>query len=817
MTVDEPDRQAGPTADSEYRQTLETVLSNVPLILYTLDDAGVFTSSRGSALSEVGLEPGEVVGQSVFEVYAEHPEICTHVEQALAGESVHDTVTVGGVVFESWYEPLTDAEGEPTGVVGLAMDVTAQHRRQRELETYETALNTAADMVYQLDADGRFVMINDAALDETGYERSDVLGESVGTILTDESYRRGIEIIEQLVEDGSSDVATQAFDVETADGDVLPVESRITVLYDDSGMARGTIGIARNVSQRREYEEMLSTLHDISLGLLTRRDPDAVVDQIPVALDTVLEVDCSCVFLFDEERNSLEPASMVERTVDLFDEVPSFGPGDGLIWEAFVHGQGRVYDDVTRAENVSNPETPIRSEVLVPLGEHGLLACGSTEVAAFDDQTVELIDLLAATAESVLDRIDRDRRLQEGDRELQARIDRLDRQAAVEACYRSTTRQILDADSREAIYEIACRELATLDCCAFVWAGEHHLANGALAVRARAGSGETYLDQVSRRLDTERDESTMLPALQAVDRGQTVVVDRIADSLRASDWQPAALSRDFQSVLSVPIAGDAYTYGALSVYAPTTNAFDDRLRTVIADLGGAVAHAISSIEQRQSLAGDASVEVEFQIDRPDTPALALAAQLDAPFLVEDALYGSPTLLYGSFHGVDGFHAACDRTPAVESGTVLAESGTELAVRLSVPGETAAGVVAECGGVFQDLAIADGVGRLRATFPDEGRTGEAIRRITDRVPAATLYSRRQRTREDRGEDSLETLTDRQREALLTAYHGGYYEWPRTQSADALADVLGVSKSTFLEHLRRAERKLLGNGVPEHFEL
>lgn len=52
-----------------------------------------------------------------------------------------------------------------------------------------------------------------------------------------------------------------------------------------------------------------------------------------------------------------------------------------------------------------------------------------------------------------------------------------------------------------------------------------------------------------------------------------------------------------------------------------------------------------------------------------------------------------------------------------------------------------------------------------------------------------------------------LSERQREVLELARHRGYYAWPRVTSATELADELDVSKATVLEHLRKAEAKLL----------
>lgn len=52
-----------------------------------------------------------------------------------------------------------------------------------------------------------------------------------------------------------------------------------------------------------------------------------------------------------------------------------------------------------------------------------------------------------------------------------------------------------------------------------------------------------------------------------------------------------------------------------------------------------------------------------------------------------------------------------------------------------------------------------------------------------------------------------LSERQREVLELAQKRGYYSWPRKTSASDLATEMAVSKTTLLEHLRKAESKLL----------
>lgn len=63
------------------------------------------------------------------------------------------------------------------------------------------------------------------------------------------------------------------------------------------------------------------------------------------------------------------------------------------------------------------------------------------------------------------------------------------------------------------------------------------------------------------------------------------------------------------------------------------------------------------------------------------------------------------------------------------------------------------------------------------------------------------------------DSLNKLTDRQREALTTAHELGYYETPRAVSFEEVATRLDCASSTANELLRRAEAKIIDTALAE----
>lgn len=64
--------------------------------------------------------------------------------------------------------------------------------------------------------------------------------------------------------------------------------------------------------------------------------------------------------------------------------------------------------------------------------------------------------------------------------------------------------------------------------------------------------------------------------------------------------------------------------------------------------------------------------------------------------------------------------------------------------------------------------------------------------------------------------LAELTEKQAEAVLLAHRHGMYDSPRRVTAAQIAESVGLSRSTYEEHLRKAENMLMRNLVP-HLEL
>ncbi|MFC6732483.1 MULTISPECIES: helix-turn-helix domain-containing protein [unclassified Haladaptatus] len=61
------------------------------------------------------------------------------------------------------------------------------------------------------------------------------------------------------------------------------------------------------------------------------------------------------------------------------------------------------------------------------------------------------------------------------------------------------------------------------------------------------------------------------------------------------------------------------------------------------------------------------------------------------------------------------------------------------------------------------------------------------------------------------DTTGSLSPRQEEVVRTALEQGYFDWPRKIDAETLATQLDITHTTLLEHLRKAEKKLLAEAL------
>ena len=242
--------------DSEER--LRTIVRNAPLILFATDRAGVYTLYDGAGLPRLGQKPGQFVGQSVFDVYSERTQIVDAQRRALAGESFTYLFQESGVALEVHLAPVRDAQGEITGTIGVAIDVSERAHAQEALRKSETRYKAIFEThrVVRLLVDpatGLIEEANQAASTYYGYSVEEMAGMPISTISTSPPE----QILENVrgAGDGDSSVLQRKHRLKSGEiRDVelfaapVEVEGR-TLLY----------GIVQDVTERRQAEAMVAT------------------------------------------------------------------------------------------------------------------------------------------------------------------------------------------------------------------------------------------------------------------------------------------------------------------------------------------------------------------------------------------------------------------------------------------------------------------------------------------------------------------------------------------------------------------------------
>ncbi|ESS03320.1 MAG: bacteriophytochrome (light-regulated signal transduction histidine kinase) [uncultured archaeon A07HR67] len=116
----------------------------------------------------------------------------------------------------------------------------------------------------------------------------------------------------------------------------------------------------------------------------------------------------SGVWWHDEESDTLVSERMTAEASEYISEQPDFERGRALAWDAFDTGEVQVYNDLRAIDSLYNEETVLRSEAIVPLGDHGILTVGSVEQRAFSETDRNLLEVLSSTVEAALDRVERE-------------------------------------------------------------------------------------------------------------------------------------------------------------------------------------------------------------------------------------------------------------------------------------------------------------------------------------------------------------------------------------------------------------------------
>ncbi|WEL21301.1 bacterio-opsin activator domain-containing protein [Halorhabdus sp. BNX81] len=385
----------------------------------------------------------------------------------------------------------------------------------------------------------------------------------------------------------------------------------------------------------------------------------------------------------------------------------------------------------------------------------------------------------------------------------------------VEGLVSDVTEILVRADSRADIDEMTVERIGDGEEFDRAWIGEYDPPAETITITE---DSETSTEPVTLELDDPNAASGTDVIGTALRRGEVRRFEDVAE-LESPVGGASTSGEDAESAGSgvvIPLVYRRTTYGVLAVYDQDPDAFDETERTILAALGRAIGSAINAVLSKRTVTTDATFEIKVLLEDQDLFLPDLADRLDGELAYRGARAtddGSVRFLFRIDAGDEAaVRAGVDRYDAVTGMTVLSRAEQECTVEIVTAGTPFVTILSGYGGDIQDVSIdADGLElAFRVATEQNGRA--IVEDLESTYETTTLISYTEA--DEPGEtpqafrSAVESeLTDRQLTALRKAYVSGFFEWPRESEGDELADSMDVVPSTYYQHLRTAEKKLV----------
>lgn len=381
-------------------------------------------------------------------------------------------------------------------------------------------------------------------------------------------------------------------------------------------------------------------------------------------------------------------------------------------------------------------------------------------------------------------------------------------------CYRAICLEALSGGTVPSIRSMACDRLVELDWVSFAWIGTVSPSDRAIEPNAWAGDGRGYLDRLSFSLDAGRGTE---PAIRAVQSNSAIRIEDLQHNpTGTAEWRRAATARGFTSVVAVPITHQGVTVGVLAIYADTARTFEALTADSIVELGALIGAAIASTHRRACILTDQRKLLEFEVTDPGCVLLCFARDTGCSFRVEGVVprqeEGEEAAVFVTIdsEASDQLMDTLQASLVVREPTRV-EGETETRVRFVLTEPFIGSYAANFGFKLQKVTATEGGVHAVVACPPTMSTAYVVtvfsNVFTDSTLTAVSPDRRLSAAAAMSEGVFDSMTDRQREALETAYNHGFFQWPRESTGEDVAAEMGVSSSTFHRHLRLAMEHLL----------
>ena len=234
-------------------------------------------------------------------------------------------------------------------------------------------------------------------------------------------------------------------------------------------------------------------------------------------------------------------------------------------------------------------------------------------------------------------------------------------------------------------------------------------------------------------------------------------------------------------------------------------------------LGRVIGTGINALQNQRLLATDEYIELTFTGSSPAPVVAELADRAGCEITYRGAVSRSDgkfvlSVLASGVNAEAIEEAAKTLADPPEVRTVAPYDDACL-LEIIPAGESIVRTVLDNNGSIRGLTADGDRAELRVEVPRTVNPNMVVETVIDRYGGLSLAAQRRRERDPNSRTELieslrDELTDRQLETVQKAYLSDYFEWPRPVSGESIADSMGITRSTFHQHLRAAQSKIMG---------
>lgn len=391
---------------------LKTLFQEAPDGIIIHDVEGQVLDVNETMVAKLGYDRDEFRQLSVhdFEIGIEPTELRSRWE-AMAPGSVH-RLEVSGVhqrkdgstyPVDVWVSKVESESQESARFIALVRDVSDRKERERKLQRLRAYLESATDIVTLIDSEGVIEYVSPAANRVLGYEPADLRGANGAEFIHPDDRQSVRNALETLLETPEAETVLE-FRFRCRDGDYCWIESTARNLLTDPDVG-GILLSSRDISERKQHERRLAALHEATRQLINAESHRSVAETAIEAAEELLDFSLPSVwFVEDDELRLVANSNEHQRLLEEAGEPNPVHGSESWLWEV-VEAEAAITRSPLESSELA-ADVPLRSAILVSLGDHGILACAARGEVSFSDRQIEVVEILARNLRGALDQLD---------------------------------------------------------------------------------------------------------------------------------------------------------------------------------------------------------------------------------------------------------------------------------------------------------------------------------------------------------------------------------------------------------------------------